>query len=250
MAGVLVNRIRVVLCQTTHPGNIGAAARAMKTMGLDRMVLVKPRHFPHAEATARASGADDILSQALVVDDLSEAIGDCQLVLGTSARLRSVALQQYTAREAAREAVKVIGQKQIALLFGQERAGLTNEEMGSCHALVHVPVNPDYGSLNLGAAVQILSYEIRMAQLELGQVSVPEMAAHIAAPQAMFDGYMAHLELVLGQIDFLDPKQSRTMMQRLRRLFQRAAPEEHEIHILRGILSAVQRSTVGSAKSP
>ena len=215
----------------------------MKTMGLARLVLVRPRHFPHAEATARASGADDILDQALVVDDLAEAIGDCRLVLGTSARLRSVPLQQFSAREAAREALKISGQEQVALIFGQERAGLTNEEMGSCHALVQVPVNPDYGSLNLAAAVQILSYEMRMAQVEQGEVGVPEMAAHIAAPQAMLEGFFEHLETVLRRIEFLDPKQSKTMLQRIRRLFQRAAPEEHEIHILRGILSAVQKST-------
>lgn len=219
-------------------------------MGLERLVLVNPRHFPNAEATARASGADDILSQALVVDHLAEAIGDCQLVLGTSARLRSVALRQFTAREAAREAVKVAGQEQVALVFGQERAGMTNDEMGRCHALVHVPVNPDYGSLNLGAAVQILSYEIRMALVEKDKVDVPEMAAHISAPQSMLEGYFHHLETVLRQIEFLDPKQSKTMMQRLRRLFQRAAPEEHEIHILRGILSAVQKSTGHKATRP
>ena len=245
----MVNQIRIVLCHTTHPGNIGAAARAMKTMGLTELVLVKPRYFPHADATARASGADDVLSQARVVDDLAEAIGDCQLVLGTSARLRSISLPQFGAREAARKAVEVADQEHVALLFGQERSGLTNEEMASCHALVHVPVNPDYGSLNLGAAVQILSYEVRMARVELGQLMVPEMATHVAAPQAMLEGFIEHLETVLRQIEFLDPNQSKTMMQRLRRLFQRAAPEQHEIHILRGILSAIQKTVNGTRKS-
>jgi len=238
----------VVLCQTTHPGNIGASARAMKTMGLEQLVLVRPRHFPDADATARASGADDILARALVVDDLAEALVDCQLVLGTSARLRSVKLPQMTARDAGGRAVAAVRKEQrVALLFGQERAGLSNIEMDHCHALVHVPVNPEYGSLNLGAAVQILCYEVRMAMIDQGQATVAAMDSVMAAPQGMFDGFVGHLEKVLGQIGFLDSKQSITMMRRLRRLFQRAAPEEHEIHILRGILSAVEK-TSGDAR--
>ena len=232
------NNIRIVLMETTHPGNIGASARAMKNMGLKHLVLVNPHRFPSAEATARASGADDILVQAVVVSDLDSALRGCTLVMGTSARRRNLAWPELDPRECALKAVAANTTTQVALLFGQERSGLTNEALDRCHYLVHIPTNPDYSSLNLAAAVQVLCYEMRMAL----QANRPPPVANEEplAPAEDMARFYDHLQQVLIEIGFLDPDNPRHLMRRLRRLFNRARPDRIEVNILRGILSAVQ----------
>ena len=235
----LMQRIRLVLVNTTHPGNIGAAARAMKVMGLTGLHLVTPKIFPHAEATARASGADDVLQTVTLHAALGSAVAGCGLVLGTSARLRSLAMPQMDARAAARRAISETGQHEVALLFGRERHGLTNDEMQRCHALVHIPSNPDYSSLNLAQAVQIVAYELRMAALG-GDGQELEALGWKPVDGLQMERFYQHLEQMLLDIRFLNPQQPKKLMMRLRRLFNRARPDQNEINILRGILSAAQ----------
>ena len=234
-----LRRIRVVLINTTHPGNIGAAARAMKVMGLDSLHLVTPKLFPHADATAMASGADDLLQYAVVHESLTAAIEGCGMVLGTSARLRSLPMPQMDARAAAARALGETRLHQVAVLFGRERYGLTNEEMQRCHGLVHIPTNPEYASLNLAQAVQVLAYELRMAALgeDSSLIEPPDWQP---VDGVQMERFFAHLERTLLDIRFLNPSQPRRLMMRLRRLFNRARPDQNEINILRGVLSAAQ----------
>ena len=159
----LADNIRIVLVHTSHPGNIGAAARAMKTMNLQHLVLVSPKCYPHPDAIARAAGADDILHHCEVVDTLSEAIADAQLVIGTSARMRHLSWPQLTPRECGQTAVRHAQDQDVAIVFGREKSGLSNDELQLCHYHVQIPCNPDYASLNLGAAVQVLAYEVKVA---------------------------------------------------------------------------------------
>ena len=232
----------MVLVDTSHPGNIGAAARAMKTMGLARLDLVTPRSFPDAEATARASGADDVLERARVHEDLAAAVADCHLVLGTTARSRTLAWPTLAPRAAAaRVLAHAAGGERVALVFGREKSGLSNQELGLCHAAIKIPTAPDYASLNLAAAVQILAYELRLAAPG-GQppVAAQRDESHPPATAAEMAGFLTHLEQVLTDIGFLNPAQPRLLMRRLRRLYQRAQPDRNEVNILRGILSAVQ----------
>lgn len=238
----MLDSVRIVLSHPSHPGNIGAAARAMKTMGLENLYLIDPADYPNVEATARASGADDVLQKSTVVPNLNKAIADCHYVLGTSARLRSVALPQFDARQAAAELLLRAPKQRVALVFGREKSGLSNEEIDRCHGLVYIPTNPSYGSLNLGMAVQILCYEMRLASLAKTPTPIPSMDTEPPAEQKQFAGFMEHLESTLLRIGFLDPKQAITMMTRLRRLFLRAEPAETEINILRGVLSKVDRA--------
>jgi tRNA (cytidine32/uridine32-2'-O)-methyltransferase len=234
----MLEQIRIVLVETSHPGNIGAVARAMKNMCLSDLALVAPRQFPSAEATARASGADDLLAAAKVTDTLDAAIADCHLVVGASARLRTVSLPQSAPRECAAAALSAAGQGQrVALLFGREHSGLTNEELGRCHRLVHIPANPDYSSLNIAMAVQVLAYE-----LLLGSAAAPAVmpAARQPVDARQMQGLFEHLEQAMQDIGFADPRQSDKLMLRLRRLFFRAEPDGDDIRILRGILSAAQ----------
>jgi TrmH family RNA methyltransferase len=232
-------RIRVVLINTTHPGNIGATARAMKVMGLSSLHLVTPRIFPNADATAMASGADDLLQSAVVHDSLESALAGCGLVLGTSARLRSLPMPMLDARRAARQALQESTVHEVAVLFGRERYGLTNEEMQRCQYLVNIPSNPEYSSLNLAQAVQIICYELRVAGIGISDISIPP-----SDWEPVDDGQMErlfeHLEQTLLDIRFLNPKQPKKLMMRLRRLFNRARPDQNEINILRGILKASQ----------
>ena len=228
----MFDSIRIVLVGTTHPGNIGAAARAMKTMGLARLYLVGPAHYPDAEATARASGADDVLAGAVVCDDLAAALTGCPLVFGASARRRTLAWPEVDARECARQATGHDGE--VALVFGREHSGLSNPELDHCHALVHIPANPAYSSLNLAAAVQLLAYEVRMA---VGAAEPAPRAGEALASSEDVERFYAHLEETLVAIGFLDPDNPRQLMRRLRRLFSRARLERTELNILRGILT-------------
>ncbi|HKJ18282.1 MAG TPA: RNA methyltransferase [Xanthomonadales bacterium] len=239
-------QIRIVLINTTHPGNIGATARAMKVMGLKQLHLVSPKIYPSAEATARASGADDILQQAQVHDTLEPALSGCGLVLGTSARLRSLSMPMLDAHAAARQAIAESEGHEIALLFGRERHGLTNEEMQRCNFLVNIPTNPEYGSLNISQAVQIMAYELRISAMiaaggEVG-VALPP-ADWEPVDGAQMDMLFEHLEQTLLDLKFLNPDQPKKLMMRLRRLFNRARPDQNEMNILRGILRAAQDAT-------
>jgi TrmH family RNA methyltransferase len=236
-----LNRIRVVLIDTTHPGNIGATARAMKVMGVSRLHLVNPAIYPHADATARASGADDILQTAEVHESLEEALSGCSLVLGTSARLRSLSMPQLNVRKAAEISLGETGDQHIAILFGRERHGLTNDQMQRCHKLVNIETNPEYGSLNIAQAVQLVVYELRMAALGSGGLSLPALDWE-PVDAGQMERFFVHLEETLLDIEFLNPKQPKKLMMRLRRLFNRSRPDQNEINILRGILAAAQRA--------
>lgn len=234
----LLAQIRIVLCQTSHPGNIGAAARAMKTMGLSRLVLVKPKSFPHAEAVAMASGATDVLDQAIVCDSLSEALHGTTLAIGMSARRRELSHELVSAREGVQRAIAVGHHSPVALVFGTEMSGLSNAELDHCQLLAMIPANPEYSSLNLAAAVQVLSYELRMAALDNPQPTSNEPTPLAASEE--IERFYTHLEQTLVEIGFLNPDQPKRLMQRLRRLYGRAALEKEEVNILRGILSATQ----------
>lgn len=239
---LLAAQVRIVLVDTSHPGNIGAVARAMKNMGLSRLHLVNPKQFPHADATARASGADDVLAAATVCATLDEALAGCGLVMGASARLRNLTVPLLDPRQSATQILKEVCGTGIecALIFGREHSGLTNDELGRCHYLVHIPTNADYSSLNLAAAVQVLSYELRMATLD-GQTNANEKDSEPLASADDMARFYIHLQQMLEEVGFLDPGNPRIMMQRLRRLFNRTRPNETEMNILRGILSAAQK---------
>lgn len=213
----------------------------MKTMGLDQLYLVDPGEYPSADATARASGADDVLAGAVVCDALDEALAGCVLVLGTSARKRALQWPELSAREAASLALDQGAAGPVAIVFGRERSGLTNEELDRCHYLVHIPCNEAYSSLNLGAAVQVIAYELRAALGEPPAEPQLEPGEDPARADAVEDFY-THLQATLLELGFLDPENPRHLMRRLRRMFNRVRPSHNEVQILRGILSAVQRS--------
>lgn len=230
-----LSRIRVVLVEPQHPGNIGAAARAMKTMGLEDLALVQPRKFPHKDATDMAVGAADLLERAQVFANLRTAVADCAYVVGSSARLRALPHNTTTPRELApRLAREVRGR--IALLFGPERVGLSNEDFELCHELVSVPADPEFRVLNLAAAVQILCYELRLAD-DAGLRGAPRREP---VDQNEMELFFQHLERVLVEIKFLNPRHPRQLMRRLKRMYGRAAPDQNEMNILRGILAAIE----------
>jgi len=234
-----LDRIRFVLVETTHTGNIGATARAMKAMGLTRLHLVRPKQLPDAAAVARASGADDLLARAAVHDSLVDALSGCRLVVGSSARLRSVEWPVLEPPECANTLLREASGGEVALVLGRESSGLTNAELEQCHYLVHIPTNPDFSSLNLAAAAQVFAYEIHSKhRAEKGMHNEPDVVD--PAPAEMLDGFHAHLIHALVDIGFADPDQSKKLGRRLRRLFNRARPNPTEINILRGILSAAQ----------
>lgn len=244
--------IRIVLINTSHPGNIGSAARAMKTMGFDSLYLVEPKLFPHDKAREMASYAADVLDKAVVVTSLDEAIADCGLVVGTSARMRAIPWPLLSPREVAARAVSEAGTHPIAFIFGREQTGLTNDELNRCHFHVHIPANPEYSSLNIAAAVQVLCYELRTTILTQEQEATvgPDNQAYwdfrLATAQEM-EGFYEHLQKTLVHLDFLDPQAPRKLMLRLRRLFNRARPDMMEINILRGMLSAVMKANDSSS---
>jgi tRNA (cytidine32/uridine32-2'-O)-methyltransferase len=234
-----MKNIRIVLVNTSHPGNIGAAARAIKTMGLSSLYLVQPKSFPHADATAMAAGADDILFRAVVVETLEEAIADCQLVLATSARSRARPWPMLSPREMG-EKIMAEQQTNIALVFGRESSGLTNEELQLAHYHVQIPSVETFSSLNLAQAVQVLCYEIRVAAL--GCASVVQSLENIYPSAKMIEDFYQHLEKILMDIEFIDTQKPMHQMQKLRRIFVRARLETSEVNLLRGILTDLQKA--------
>ena len=231
---------RVVLVGTQHPGNIGSAARAMKTMGLEELVLVAPEQFPDPQAFALAAGAADLLERARVCATLADAVADCRTVIATTARQRTVPMPGLSPREGAARAREAQSLGPVALVFGRERTGLENAELQLCHAAIHIPANPDYSSLNLAAAVQVVAYEWRVAD--------PAPAAPVAnadeeppATHAEIEGFFTHLFELLDEIDFHKGKDPAVVTQRLRRLYLRARMDSRELRILRGMLSDTQR---------
>lgn len=240
----MLDKINIVLSHTSHPGNIGATARAMKTMGLSKLVLIKPKKFPSAEATVRATKADDILENARVVETVDEALKEFSLVIGTSARSRALDAPLLTARELAEKLVLDYQDEKVAILFGTESAGLTNEEVSRCHYHVYIPANPEYCSLNLASAVQLISYELRIAFLTNPEINVGKLAKKEANPPVtaeQMEGFYAHLESTLIGTGYFNPMHPKLLMSRLRRLFNRTRPDNSEMQILRGILSSVEK---------
>lgn len=236
-----MRHVNIVLVGTTHPGNIGASARAMKTMGLANLRLVAPPvGFPGAEVTARAAGAGDVLAEARVFGTLAGAIADCGVVLATSARVRGIPWPEYTPRDAvARVLAAARNGTEVALVFGREQSGLSNDELSLCHGMIRIPANPGFSSLNLASAVQVLAYELRLADSGLpGEAAGEDEPRPVNA--AELEQLYAHLEACMTDIGFMRPEQPRRLMLRLRRLFNRAALDENEYNILRGILAAAQ----------
>lgn len=247
MTPVALERVRVVLCQTSHPGNIGATARAMKTMGLSRLFLVRPRFYPHPDATAFAAGADDVLESAVVCDSLELALAGTRLAVAATARHRDIALESVDCRSACVRLVPEAMQGEVALVFGTERSGLTNREVGCCQLTAMIPANPDYGSLNLAQAVQVFAYELRMAAIAVQPSAQTLKAGKVdeVATNDELEGFYQQLESAFYETGFLDPRQPKRLMQRMRRLFARARAEKTEVNILRGFLSAIEDKTNG-----
>jgi len=237
--------VRIVLIDPSHPGNIGSVARAMKNMALSDLTLVRPRSFPHTEANALAAGADDILSGARIVETVAEAIGDCGFIAGTTSRPRSYYWEFATPRDVAARIVGAAKENRAALLFGSERYGLANDDLQYCNVLVRIPANPDYCSLNLAMSVQLLAYEIFLAHEQPQSHTQLELPL---APSSDVEHFYAHLHQVLNEIDFDD--RTGHLMERLRRLFNRAQLDRNELNIMRGILSAVQGRRGQSARRP
>lgn len=235
-------RIRFVMVNTSHPGNIGAAARALKTMSMSELVLVAPKQFPSEEAVWRAAGGVDILDKVRVVETLEEAINDCRLVVGTSARGRRIPWPLLTPRAAGDKIWTEAKQHDTAILFGREDRGLTNEELHRCHLHVHIPGNPDYSVLNIASALQIVAYEIRMTwmnELAGGPLSFDDWDMPLA-DQRQMEHYFDHLEKTLVDIGFLDADNPRQTMTRMRRLYSRVRLDEMELNMMRGMLTALQ----------
>lgn len=237
----LAARIRYVLVRTSHPGNIGSAARAIRTMGFTRLELVKPARFPDAEASALAAGADDVLDAAGIHDDMVDSLTGSRLVLGLSARRRGINLPEITPREAAAQALAAAARgEEVALVFGNERTGLENDELARCHAMVRIPSVDDFSSLNLSQAVQVMAYELRVAML--GDVPTFEPAQdEPPADAAQMEQFYTHLLRTLDEIDFHKGRAPTTVMLRLRKIYQRIQLDERELRLLHGILADTQR---------
>ncbi|WP_185835703.1 tRNA (cytosine(32)/uridine(32)-2'-O)-methyltransferase TrmJ [Vibrio cholerae] len=238
----MLERVKVVLVGTTHSGNIGSAARAMKVMGLSQMVLVDPQCQVDAQAIALAAGASEIALNAQIYPTLEAAVADCGLVVGTSARSRTLEWPMLEPCECGEKLISEANQHSVAMVFGRERTGLTNEELQLCQYHVCVPANPEYSSLNLAMAVQLLSYEVRMAYLAMQQSSQSSTLQEEYPRHQELERFYAHLEQVIMQTEFISAQQPRQVMNKLRRMFTRARPEAQEINILRGILTSVQKS--------
>ncbi len=232
-------KIRIVMVETSHPGNIGGAARAMKNMAIDQLYLVNPVLFPHRDAKSRSSGAEDLLEKAVICDNLPQALEGCSLVFGASARsLRTLPWPQVDARGCAATVAARDENSEVAILFGREDAGLTNEELALCNYLVHIPCNPDFSSLNIAAAIQVICYELYQARIGEWQ-GTPSSNADRPATAEELENFFIHLEETMLAINYLDPGKPRQLMRRMRRLFNRAEMEKTEVKILRGVLSNV-----------
>ena len=245
-----LNNVRIVLCATSHPGNIGSAARAMKTMGFKNFYLVTPQHYPDPQATALAAGATDVLDNAIVTNTLSEALVGCAFAIGLSARKRNLSHEIVTPKIAAQQGLQIAQNQQIALVFGTEMSGLSNVELDCCQLLAMIPANPEYSSLNLAMAVQVMCYEMRMQALEL-DTGQPETQNHDAlganrdaatggielANNEDLERFYSHLQETLLHIGYLNPAAPKKLFERLRRLYARARLEKEEINLLRGILT-------------
>ncbi|MNO37209.1 tRNA (cytidine/uridine-2'-O-)-methyltransferase TrmJ [compost metagenome] len=239
----MLDQIRIVLVNTSHTGNMGSAARAMKTMGLTQLVLVDPQALPDDDAIALAAGASDVLANARIVQTLDDAIADCGLVIGTSARSRTLSWPMLDPREAGEKLVAEGVKHPVALVFGRERTGLTNDELQKCHYHVAIPANPEYSSLNLAMAVQTLCYEVRMHWLATQETDTAAEAERVDYPSAQqLEGFYQHLEQTLQKTGFIADDHPGHVMSKLRRLFNRARPEVVELNILRGILTSVQKA--------
>lgn len=230
-----LEQVRIVLNHTSHPGNIGAAARAMKTMGLHSLYLVNPKLFPNSEASARAVNARDVLEQASVCASLDEALQHTVMTAAITARPRELSHEVFDARQGVKELLRH-AQQPVALVFGREDSGLTREEVSKCRIVIHIPANPECSSLNLASAVQVMAYELRMAS---HQDCVPVFAAGLPASFNELESLHAHLEQLMIACDFLDPQKPKLLMQRIRRLFARTRLEKEEVKMLRGILTAL-----------
>lgn len=238
----MLENIRVVLVNTSHTGNIGSTARAMKTMGLSQLVLVDPVTPPDGKSSALAAGAGDVLANAKIVSNLAEAVADCGLVIGTSARSRTLSWPMLEPRECGEKLISEVPKYPVALVFGRENNGLSNEELQQCHFHVCIPANPDYSSLNLAAAVQTLCYEVRMAYLHVSRHASADNEVINEYPLSNdLEGFYAHLEQTLVKTNFIVAKHPGMVMTKLRRLFNRARPESQELNILRGILASVDK---------
>lgn len=237
----MLHNIRIVLVETSHTGNMGSTARAMKTMGLTNLYLVNPLVKPDSQAIALAAGASDVIGNATLVDTFDEAIAGCSLVVGTSARSRTLPWPMLEPRECGERAIQEGEQGPVALVFGRERVGLTNDELQKCHYHVAIPANPDYSSLNLAMAVQILAYEVRVAYLDRQQRGIPPQEE---TPYPLVDDlerFYQHLEQTLLHTGFIRAAHPGQVMSRLRRLFTRARPEAQELNILRGMLTSIEK---------
>ncbi|GAB6139363.1 tRNA (cytosine(32)/uridine(32)-2'-O)-methyltransferase TrmJ [Methylosoma difficile] len=237
----MLSHIKIILVETSHPGNIGAVARAMKNMAVTNLCLVSPKNFPCAEATARAAGSDDILARAQVCDSLQEAIADCQLVIGTSARGRTISWPDLTPRECAEKVVIHEPDQKVAIVFGRENSGLNNLEMDLCHFLLRIPCNPNYSSLNVAAAVQVICYELFVASGIEQPLRVGDKGESPLASAAQMESFYEHLHQALYDIGFIiNPEKSKSIMRRLRRIYNRIQLDTKELDILRGILRMSQ----------
>jgi len=237
----IADRLRFVLVRTSHPGNIGASARAIRTMGYTRLALVAPHAFPHPDASALAAGADDVLEKAPIAPDLRTAIADCRLVLGATVRRRDVPLEELDPRAAAARVLETAREGgAVALVFGNERTGLENDEIKLCHAAIVIPSDPAFSSLNLAQAVQVLAYEVRIAELA-GAMPMPAQSTDPPANSAEVEAFFDHLARTLDAIDFHKGRSPETVLLRLRRLYLRAHLDERELRILHGILTDTER---------
>ena len=242
MTPAALDRVRVVLCETSHPGNIGAAARAMKTMGLSRLVLVKPKRFPHADAEAFASGALDVLREAVVCDSLDNALVGTVLAVASTSRHRDLTHEVVDCREACKRLMQDATHSEVALVFGPERTGLTIRDVNKCQLIAAIPANPAYASLNLAQAVQVFAYEMSMGA---GGTATPTQESSDVATHDEAEGFYRQLEDLFHLSGFLDPQNPKRLMQRMRRLFARSRLEKEEVNILRGFLRAVRERIDG-----
>ncbi|KJV06122.1 RNA methyltransferase [Methylocucumis oryzae] len=236
----MLSDIKIILVETSHPGNIGAVARAMKNMAMHRLALVNPKIFPSAEATARAAGADDILAKAVVYDSLVDALADCQVVIGASARSRTISWPELTPKACAEMIASDVSKPSVGVVFGREHSGLKNEELDLCRYLLRIPSNPEFSSLNIAAAVQIVCYEFFAAQAVVEESRIGDKGESPLATAAQMELFYEHLHQALLDIGFMRPERSNTIMRRLRRIYNRIQLDTKELDILRGILRMAQ----------